>query len=179
VTPKKGWVREWTETLVVALALALLIRTFAMQVFFIPSGSMEPTLDIGDRIIVNKLTFKFHEPSRFEIAVFRFPYGKPGEESKDFIKRVLGMPGETLQVKDGVVYINGKPLAEKHTMNKDMANYGPVQIPSDSYFMMGDNRPNSADSRYWGFLPKQYMIGPAVVRIWPLTRFGLLKDRAL
>ncbi len=176
MTRKKGWVREWTETLVVALALALLIRTFAMQVFFIPSGSMEPTLDIGDRLIVNKLTFKFREPARFDIIVFRFPYSKPGEENRDFIKRVLGLPGETLQIKDGVVYINGKPLEEKHTMNRDTANFGPVVIPSDSYFVMGDNRPNSADSRYWGMLPKRYLIGPAVVRIWPLTRLGMLKD---
>lgn len=189
--PQKGWIRDWTETIVVALVLALIIRAFVIQVFFIPSGSMIPTLDVGDRIIVNKFIYRFHPPRRFDIIVFEYPYNKLSEgtnmtwesvkkwvglsnDLKDFIKRVVGLPGETVQVKRGQVYINGQPLAEKHLFNRDASDFGPYRIPDDGYFMMGDNRGNSADSRVWGYLPKKYIFGPAVFRIWPLSRFGMI-----
>ncbi|MDD5593402.1 MAG: signal peptidase I, partial [Candidatus Margulisbacteria bacterium] len=146
-------------------------------VFWIPSGSMERTLDIGDRIVVNKVVYNFRLPQRFEIIVFR-AVPAMGEQKKDLIKRVVGLPGETLEVKDGVITVNGAPVEEpadmKQTMNQDYANFGPVEIPADSYFVMGDNRPASADSRYWGFLPKKNIIGKAFLRIWPLTKFGLI-----
>ena len=167
-----NWLFDWAETIVVALVLALIIRAFFLQVFWIPSGSMEPTLDIGDRIVVNKVVYNFRHPRRFEIIVFR-AVPAMGEEKKDLIKRVVGLPGETLEVKDGAININGQVVAENHTMNQDYANYGPVTIPDDSYFVMGDNRPASADSRYWGFLPKKKIIGKAFLRLWPLTKFGL------
>ena len=169
-----NWVFDWAETIVVALVLALVIRAFFFQVFWIPSGSMEPTLDISDRIVVNKIVYNFRPPQRFEIMVFR---GVPtlGEQKRDLIKRVVGLPGETFAVKDGVININGEPVTgEAHDLNQDYANYGPVQIPADSYFVMGDNRPASADSRYWGFLPKKNLIGKAFLRIWPLTKLGLI-----
>jgi signal peptidase I len=168
-----NWVFDWAETIVVALVLALIIRAFFLQVFWIPSGSMEPTLDIGDRIVVNKVIYNFRAPQRFEIIVFR-AVPAMGEQKKDLIKRLVGLPGETLEVKDGVININGAPVAESHTMNQDYANFGPITIPPDSYFVMGDNRPASADSRYWGFLPKKNIIGRAFLRIWPLTKFGLI-----
>jgi len=202
------WVREWVETLVFALVLALIIRAFFVQVFWIPSGSMEPSLNINDRIIVNKLAYglqnplfqSFKEktflyiipnplyklpvptsdlqyfisfnrgPKRFEVVVFKL-YDVQ-DNRKDLIKRVIGLPGEKLEIKKGVVYINGTALKENHPMNSDLADFGPVTIPSDSYFMMGDNRPNSADSRYFGFLPKSQIIGPAFLRIWPLFQLG-------
>jgi len=211
----KKWAWEWAETLVVALVMALFIRAFFIQVFWIPSGSMEPTLNINDRIIVNKLAYgvqnplfeSFKEkkflyiipnplyqrpiftsdlpffwdfgwkPGRFDVVVFKM-YDQNGDR-KDLIKRIIGLPGEKLQVKQGVVLINGKPLKETHPINNEYfdlknlpATFGPVLIPQDSYFMMGDNRPNSADSRYWGFLPKSQVIGPAIVRIWPIWQLG-------
>ncbi len=173
----KHWLFDWIETILFALIMALIIRAFFIQVFWIPSGSMERTLDIGDRIVVNKVVYHFRHPKRFEIIVFR-AVPAMGEEKKDLIKRVIGLPSETLEIKDGIVSINGKPVEEpadmKQTMNQDYANFGPVNIPDDSYFVMGDNRGASADSRYWGFLPKKNVIGPAFLRIWPLTKFGLI-----
>ena len=169
----KHWVFDWAETIVVALVLALIIRAFFLQVFWIPSGSMEPTLEINDRIVVNKVIYHFREPKRLEIVVFR-QVPLFDQSKKDLIKRLVGLPGERLQVKRGVILINGKPVEEKHPLNQDYANFGPVTIPPDSYFVMGDNRPASADSRYWGFLPKKNLIGPAFLRLWPLTKFGLI-----
>ena len=167
------WFFDWTETIVVAFVMALIIRAFFLQVFWIPSGSMEPTLDIQDRIVVNKVAFHFRPPQRVEIVVFR-QVASTATEKRDLIKRVIGLPGETLIIKDGKIFINNKPLLENHDMNEDFANFGPVTVPANSYFVMGDNRPASADSRYWGFLPKANLIGPAFLRLWPLTRLGLI-----
>ncbi|MFA6548888.1 MAG: signal peptidase I [Candidatus Margulisiibacteriota bacterium] len=169
----KSWLFDWAETIIVAFVMALIIRAFFLQVFWIPSSSMEPTLDIKDRIVVNKVLYHFRSPRRQEIIVFRqvAPEGTP---KKDLVKRLMGMPGEILQIKKGVVYINDNPVPETHAMNPDFANFGPVTIPSDSYFVLGDNRPGSADSRYWGFLPKKNVIGPAFLIIWPLNKLGLI-----
>jgi signal peptidase I len=134
---------------------------------------MEPSLDINDRIVVNKVAYHFRAPRRLEVIVFR-QVAQPGVPKRDLIKRLVGLPGETLQVKNGIIYINGQSVEEKHQLNQDFANYGPVKIPADAYFVMGDNRPASADSRYWGFLPKQNVIGPAFLRLWPLTKLGLI-----
>lgn len=169
----KHWLFDWTETIIVALALALIIRAFFIQVFWIPSGSMEPDLEIKDRIVVDKVEYFFRDPGRLEVVVFRSVAGM-GEDKKDLIKRVLGLPGEKLEIKDGIVNINGQPVEEKHPMNRDYANFGPVTVPQDSYFVMGDNRPASADSRYWGFLPRKNIIGRAFLVIWPLTKIGLI-----
>lgn len=167
------WFFDWAETIVVAFILALIIRAFFLQVFWIPSGSMEPSLDIKDRIVVNKFIYHFRDPQRQEVLVFRqvAPESYP---KRDLIKRIMGLPGEKLEVKQGIIYINDKPVEEKHPLNQDYADFGPVNIPSDSYFVMGDNRPASADSRYWGFLPRKYVIGLAFLRIWPLDRLSLI-----
>jgi signal peptidase I len=167
------WLFDWTETIVVAFIMALIIRAFFLQVFWIPSSSMEPTLDIKDRIVVNKVSYHFRAPRRQEIVVFRqvAPEGMP---KKDLIKRLMGLPGETFQIKNGIVHINGEPIKEEHPMNQDFSDFGPIEIPKDSFFVLGDNRPASADSRYWGFLPKKNLIGPAFIRIWPLSKFSLI-----
>jgi len=169
----KHWLFDWTETIVVAFIMALIIRAFFLQVFWIPSSSMEPTLDISDRIVVNKVSYHFREPKRQEIIVFRqvAPEGTP---KRDLIKRVMGLPGETFEMKEGIVYINGKTVTETHSMNRDYMDFGPIDIPPDAYFVLGDNRSASADSRYWGFLPKEHVIGPAFLRIWPLSKFGII-----
>jgi signal peptidase I len=167
------WLFDWGETIVVAFILALIIRAFFIQVFWIPSSSMEPTLDIKDRVVVNKVAYHFREPRRQEVVVFR-QVAPPGSPKRDIIKRVIGLPGEELTIKDGIVYINGKAVEETHPMNRDFSDFGPIVISPDAYFVMGDNRPASADSRYWGFLPKENVIGPAFIRIWPLTKLGFV-----
>lgn len=169
----KHWIFDWAETIVVAFILALVIRAFFLQVFWIPSSSMEPTLDIQDRIVVNKVAYNFRQPRRQEIVVFR-QAAQEGIPKRDLIKRIMGLPGETLQIRDGIVYINGEKIAETHPMNRDFTDFGPIKIPKDSFFVLGDNRPASADSRYWGFLAKKNLIGPAFIKIWPITEVSLI-----
>ncbi|MBU0687773.1 MAG: signal peptidase I [Candidatus Margulisbacteria bacterium] len=171
---KKHWLQDTIETIVIALVLALLIRTFIVAVFWIPSGSMIPTLGIKDRIVANKFIFRFREPRRQEIVVFKSPDAFKNTGKNEFIKRLIGLPGDKLQIIDGVVFINDKPLQEFYPLNRDHDDFGPVTVPADHYFMMGDNRSESADSRYWGYLPREKMVGPAFLRIWPLNKFGVI-----
>jgi len=172
----KNWFFDWTETIVVAFILALIIRAFFLQVFWIPSSSMEPTLNINERIVVNKVAYHFRQPRRQEMVVFRqvLPLAARSQEKNDLIKRVMGLPGEAFELKSGAVYINGKKIDEHHQLNQDYADFGPVVIPPGNYLVLGDNRPVSADSRFWGFLPQANFIGPAFLRLWPLSKFGLL-----
>jgi len=189
----KSTFREYAEAIGMALLLALFIRTFIVQAFKIPSGSMIPTLQIGDHILVNKLAYgirvpfledyviDFSKPKRGDVIVFIFPE----DRSKDFIKRVIGLPGETLEVRNKKVYINGKPLEDKYVHFifppeerapgdvsfdvSDKRDYGPVTVPERHYFMMGDNRDNSEDSRYWGFMPADYIKGKALFVYFSFT----------
>jgi len=169
---------EWIVVVVVALILAFLVRTFVFQTFFIPSGSMEPTLQIGDRIIVSKLSYNVHNVNRGDIIVFHAP---PAEatacadpEIKDLVKRVIGLPGETISSVGNTVLINNRPLSQPWFPPTPLGP--PIQkqvIPVNSYFMMGDNRTNSCDSRSWGTLPGGDIIGHVVLTIWPLARIGI------
>jgi signal peptidase I len=165
---KKSIVREYFESLVVAVILALFVRTWVFQAFKIPTGSMEPNLLVGDHLIVNKM--RFAPVKRGDVVVFKFPK----EPERDFIKRVIGLPGDKIELRKKKVYVNGQPIDEPyaHLMEPPSADgaphtddvreeYGPVNVPADQYFMMGDNRDNSEDSRYWGFLPKSYVKGNA------------------
>jgi signal peptidase I len=193
-----GFARELPFLLLVAFALALLIKTFLMQAFFIPSESMQNTLNPGDRVLVNKVVYHLHPPRRGDIIVFSDPnpvstedrnpvsafwhwltegLGVTTNPEKDFIKRVIGLPGETVEGKDGVVYVDGKPLDEPYIRVKDARPFGPVQVPADSLFVMGDNRTDSKDSRYGlGFIPYDNVIGRAFVVIWPPSRIGWLRS---
>jgi signal peptidase I len=187
---RKSTAREYFESIVIAVILALFIRTFIVQAFKIPTGSMEENLLIGDHLLVNKFIFgpsatalertllPMSEIKRGDIIVFKYPE----EPDRDFIKRVIGLPGETLQVREKKVYVNGKPLQEWYThflqplaspsefheiTSTDVReNYGPVTVPANQFFAMGDNRDNSQDSRYWGFLPRDYVKGKALVIYW-------------
>ncbi|HWI54694.1 MAG TPA: signal peptidase I [Desulfobacteria bacterium] len=165
------FIREVAESVIVAVLLALIIRFFLFQPFFIPSGSMEPTLKKGDRIVVSKITYRLSEPKRGDIIVFKYPVNP----KRDFIKRLIGLPGETLEVKNSQVYIDGKVL-EQSFLPKGLTynNFGPVKIPEKQYFMMGDNRNNSEDSRFWGTLPEENIIGRAMFVYWPFDRAGRL-----
>ena len=188
MTPfKKSVVREYFESIVIAVILALFVRTWIVQAFKIPTGSMENNLLIGDHLLVNKFVFG-PEPSGFEravlpvrdirrgdIVVFKYP----DEPERDFIKRVIGLPGETLELRNKKIYINGQALDEPYVHYIDATHsasevtsfdvrerYGPVTVPPDKYFVMGDNRDNSQDSRYWGFLPRHYVKGKALLIYW-------------
>ena len=172
--PKKSAQREIFESLLIAVVLALIIRTFAFQPFFIPSGSMEPTLQIHDHILVNKFSYRFWDLQRGDIVVFKYPL----DPKRDFVKRLIGLPGETVQVKNNKVYVSGREIQENYLpAGWKSYDYGPVVVPENSYFMMGDNRNNSDDSRVWGALPKDLVIGKSVVVYWPFDRVRLLSGK--
>jgi signal peptidase I len=189
--------KELPLLILIAFGLALLIKTFLIQAFFIPSESMVPTLQVGDRVLVNKLVYRFHEPRRGDVIVFiehagpkksfgarlksffTEGLGVTRPEQRDFIKRVIALPGETIEVKSGTVLITpvrgsrfslSEPYVNKE---KDTSSYGPYKVPKGTYFVMGDNRTNSADSRTkLGPIKRADVVGRAFVRIWPLGRFG-------
>jgi len=169
---------EWLSILVVAVLVSLFIRTFVFQTFFIPSGSMEPTLQIGDRIVVSKLSVEFGTINRGDILVFKAPRAVAsdcGDTVSDLVKRVIGLPGEHLSSKGNTIYVNGHPLAQPWTHYEPIfRQIGKVTVPANHYFMMGDNESNSCDSRWWGSIPHSSIIGKAVVRIWPLSRISFL-----
>lgn len=167
----KPWWRETLETILWALVIALILRTFVVQAFWIPSRSMVPTLLINDRVLVAKFWYHFQEPQRGQIFVFKYPV----DPKRDFVKRIIGLPGETVEIRNGTVYINDEALAEDYVEFPDSYTMEPVKVPEDNYFAMGDNRPNSADSRFWGFVPKEYVKGPVFLRYWPLNRMGMVK----
>ncbi len=181
---KKHIVREYAESIIIAVILALIIRTFLVQAFKIPSGSMEDTLAIGDHILVSKFIYgtkipftstrllKFRDPRRGDVIVFEYPE----DPSKDFIKRVIGTPGDEVQVINKKVFVNGKPYENPHEVHKEKEvipkeqnqrdNFGPVKVPENSYFVMGDNRDRSYDSRFWGFVTNDKIKGLAFIKYW-------------
>lgn len=184
-TFQKSTVREYFESILVAVVLALFVRTFVFQAFKIPTGSMKPNLLVGDHLIVNKFIFAptaspiertllpMRPIRRGDIIVFKFPE----EPERDFIKRVIGLPGETLELRNQTVVINGQPLTEPYAhylfppsvdgQSDDIRRkYGPVTVPDAHFFMMGDNRDDSQDSRFWGFLPQSYVKGRALFIYW-------------
>jgi signal peptidase I len=165
----------WTEALKtfgISAVLALGIRTFVAEARYIPSGSMLPTLEINDRLIVDKISYHFREVNRGDIVVFN-PTERLKEKFKDaFIKRVIGLPGDKVEVRNGIVYINDRPLEENYIAAAPDYVYGPVYVPEDRYLVLGDNRNNSYDSHYWGFVPRELIIGRAVARFWPPHRLG-------
>lgn len=180
----KSVFREYFEAICIAVLLALFIRTFVVQAFKIPSGSMLPTLLIGDHLLVNKfmygvkmpftgkLLIPFNEPERGDVVVFRFPK----DRSVDYIKRVIGTPGDTVEIREKKVYINGEPIEDPYAhistpsvLNANASprdNFGPVLVPDDRIFVMGDNRDNSYDSRFWGFVDQKDILGKAFILYW-------------
>jgi len=167
---EKSVLREILESIIIAVILALLIRTFILQPFYIPSGSMEPSLMVQDHIIVNKLSYRFWEPQRGDIVVFKYPR----DTKRDFVKRLIGKPGEEVVIRNSQLYIDGKPIAENYLPEGLKFNdFGPVKVPENSFLMLGDNRNSSDDSRVWGPLPRDLIIGKAVLTYWPLDRIHL------
>jgi signal peptidase I len=170
----KPWWREVIETVAYALVLAFLLRTFVIQAFWIPSGSMLPTLEIGDRVLVVKFWYKLPKiaPKRGDIVVFKFP----DDPNRDFVKRLIGLPGDTVEMKGGRVFVNSREISEPYVENADDYTMAPITVPKDQYFFLGDNRRNSQDSRFWSeqFVKIGFIRGPAVFRYWPPSRIGLL-----
>ncbi len=203
-TYRKSTVREYFESICIAVILALFVRTFVVQAFKIPTGSMENNLLIGDHLLVNKFVFAptmtalertllpIDPIARGDIIVFKFPQ----DPDRDFVKRVIGLPGETIEMRNKRVFVNGTrldepyvhflfPPAEDEGQTVDVSglgvqvNYGPVQVPADHYFMMGDNRDNSEDSRFWGFMPRSYVKGKALFVYFSFGQDGVRWSRLL
>ncbi len=185
---KGAVIREYAESIVIAILIALFIRAFIVQAFKIPSGSMEPTLLIGDHLLVNKFIYGiklpfidekvlvFKEPQREDVIVFIFPKDK----SKDFIKRVIGVPGDTIEIRQKKIYINGKLWRDSHGVYRDSEvtslvprdNFGPVVVPPGHVMVMGDNRDRSYDSRFWGFVPINQIKGKALIIYWSWNKLS-------
>lgn len=184
--------KELPVLVVVALGVAVLIKTFLVQAFYIPSASMEPTLLPGDRVLVNKLTYRVGEPSRGDVVVFDSPFDVDAPESipralvrnvaealgigspaSDFIKRVVALPGDTVEIHEGRVFVNGEPLEEGYVQEESfLGEYAAVEVPAGHVFVMGDNRNHSQDSRVFGPVAIDQVVGRAFVRVWPITRWG-------
>ncbi|MEW5761755.1 MAG: signal peptidase I [Bacillota bacterium] len=162
---------EILESLLIALVLAVIIRIFVIEPFFIPSGSMEPTLFEGDRIIVSKLAYRFGTPQRGDVIVFKYPR----DPSRVFVKRVIGLPGETVALRNSHLYVDGREVSEPYLPpGLRFPDFGPVRVPTGCLFMLGDNRNSSDDSRVWGFLDRDLVIGKAVAIYWPLDRLRII-----
>jgi signal peptidase I len=175
------WVFEWLCVIALALVLALAVRTFVIQTFYIPSGSMEPTLNVGDRILVFKMAYDFTSPATGDVVVFKAPPREQcGDPSvTDLVKRIIGLPGETIWSGQGAerntIFIDGKPLKQDWPHYRTLLT--PINrqlIAPNHYFMMGDNHPASCDSRDWGTLPRSDIIGKVVLKIWPPSQFGTI-----
>ena len=185
---KKGLIREYAESIAIAVLLALVIRTYLVQAFKIPSGSMEDTLAIGDHLLVSKFMYgtkipfvdtrvlTIRDPRQGDVIVFEYPE----DPSKDFIKRVVGVPGDVVEGKEKKVYVNGKQYDNPHEIHKEKDvipkemnprdTFGPVTVPADSYFVMGDNRDRSYDSRFWKFVRRDQIKGLAFIKYWSWDR---------
>lgn len=181
---RKGLIREYAESIAIAVLLALVIRTYLVQAFKIPSGSMEDTLLIGDHLLVSKFIYgtkipfvdkrvlAVRDPKQGDVIVFEYPE----DPSKDFIKRVVGVPGDVVEGKDKKVYVNGKLYANPHEVHKEKEiipkemnprdTFGPITVPANSYFVMGDNRDRSYDSRFWKFVRRDQIKGLAFIKYW-------------
>ena len=189
---RRSFIAELPGLLLTALVIAVVIKTFLLQPFWIPSESMLPTIEVNDRVMVNKLAYRWGDPQRGDVVVFRDPREEETEESipeavirsvleavgirtrgdEDLIKRVVGLPGETIEVRNNQVVVNGTPLAEPYLPEVFMPDEPPVTVGLDEVFVMGDNRDASFDSRRFGTIPLDDLVGEAFVTIWPLSHIG-------
>lgn len=189
-TRKKSVIREWVESIIVAFILAMIIRTFVIQAFKIPTGSMRPTFLEGDLILVNKFIYGAKIPfTDFRLPALRHPekgdvivFIYPENPKKDFIKRLIASPGETVEIRNGTIYINDQPLLNPVFNQIYYYNRGEfgkegqkILVPKDSFFVLGDNSASSQDSRYWGFVPRKNILGEAIIIYWPPPRIRLIK----
>ncbi len=183
-TQRKEWLnqkwKDWGEPFVVAAVLAMIIRTFLLGPYKIPTGSMRPTFLEGDRIFVDKISYRFHQPKRGDIIVFKYPL----DPKKDFVKRLVGLPGDKIEIRDGKLVLNSRvvddaPFADHYYYNRDdwqLGKHGQVfEVPAGQYFALGDNSAQSSDGRNWGFVPQKNMVGRAFLIWWPPQRVKLAR----
>ena len=170
----KKEIREWVISLASAIVIVLLVSNFLVSVIRVDGGSMLDTLQDGDRLLVNVLDMRMNGPERYEVVIVHYP-----ERKENFVKRVIGMPGDTLEVKGGVLYINGEAVEEEYLsadrtahFHSASSNFGPIEIPEDKYFVMGDHRDYSNDSRQVGLIDRDMFVGQATYVFWPFSRFG-------
>jgi len=166
---KKSMIRELLETVISAGIIAFIIITFIGQVTVVRGASMEPTLHDRERLIANKISYRFQSPERNEIVIFRPPIGI----KRNYIKRIIGIPGDKIEIVDGKIYVNDQALEEPYVKYRSSEDMPPTIVPTGSFFVLGDNRPNSSDSRYWGFVPRKNVIGKAWIVFWPLNKIRL------
>ena len=164
---------DWVKVIVIAVAIALFLNYFVVINSRVPSGSMEPTIETGSRMIGLRLSYTFNSPERGDIIIFKYP----DDESVYYVKRIIGLPGETVEIKDGFVYIDGQILTEDYLTVTTEGDFGPYEVPEGCYFVLGDNRNNSHDSRYWTntYVPEENIVGKALFCYWPLSDIGILK----
>lgn len=178
-TPKEkdsflSFLGELPVLVITAIVVAWVIKSFIVQPFYIPSSSMEPTLDIGDRVLVSKFSYRFFEPKPGDVVVFISPTSSADTE-EDYIKRIVATPGMSIEVRGGKLFVNGRPKTEPYIRpESSTSNYGPLKVPKGKVFVMGDNRGNSKDSRYFGPIDKKKLLGKAFFIYWPVTRSGRL-----
>ncbi|MEW5935186.1 MAG: signal peptidase I [Bacillota bacterium] len=172
---QRGWWRDAVQTVLLAGVLALLIRLFVVEPFRVDGPSMEPTLFTGERLLVDKVSYRFHPPRRGDVVVFR----NPGNLREDYIKRVVALPGDTVEMRLGRLYVNGQPVPEPYVLRDGISTYGPEQIPPGYCFVLGDNRANSRDSRFFGPVPLHLLKGRAWLIFWPPRRVHILTAPAL
>jgi signal peptidase I len=172
IRKRKSPIRELLETVVSAVLIAAFIMIFIARAYTVNGDSMLPTLQHGERLLVDKISYRFVEPSRGEIIVFK----NPADTSEQFVKRVIGLPGDKVAISQGVVYVNDQPIEENYTFAPARIGFSPQIVPEGTYFVLGDNRNNSEDSRFSrvGFLPRNLIVGRAIWRYWPLTQVDIL-----
>lgn len=164
---------EWIKAILFALIIALVIRGFIFEPMIVPTGSMIHTIEINDRILVNKFIYRFQDPDYNDIVVFKFP----DDPRQTFVKRLIGKEGDIIEIKDGNLLRNNELVEESYLKEVMQGEFGPYRVPEGHYFMMGDNRNNSKDSRFWEnkYVPRNRVVGKATYRIWPISRIGQLK----
>lgn len=165
--------KDWTISIIVAVALALFIRTFIVELYMVEGPSMQPTLVNSERLVVSKFIYRFQQPVKGDVVVFRYP----SDPSRDFIKRVIATAGDTIEIRDGRVYVNGQQLNETYILEKSRGSYPLSTVPDGSIFVMGDNRNNSEDSRFAkvGFVPLHLLKGKAILVFWPFGNFRMIQ----
>lgn len=182
--PRGAGIAEWVIVIVGAILLAIIVKVFLLQAFYIPSLSMYPTLHEGDRVLVNKLSYRLHDVNRGDVIVFERPPSETSSNIPDLIKRVVGLPGESITIENGSVFVDGKRLDENYLPDGTVTSAAnapnkcttdaPCVVPEGKVWVMGDNRGDSKDSRYFGAIDESSIVGRAFITVWPLGRFGLL-----
>ncbi len=169
-----SFLREFAETILLTFLIYILVRTFLFENYRVVGHSMDPTLENDQYLMVNKLDYRLHAPQRGDIVVFRDPH----DRGRKLIKRIVGLPGEILEIRSGQVFVNGRRLEEPYLADPGLSSQPPIPIPDDSYYVLGDNRSNSSDSRNWGVLPESEIVGKAWLSYWPPRRWGVILHTA-